>query len=111
MAAKEAGVTLSHLAVKFVEQLLDSIELKFDLSGVDCCGKSRLTSRSLLIDQTSLILSLFLEHLDNTLRSRPQLILVEVQVPVDLALTVLRIELVLDLLARIAQVEHELARP
>ena len=111
MAAKEAGVTLSHLAVKFVEQLLDSIELKFDLSGVDCCGKSRLTSRSLLIDQTSLILSLFLEHLDNTLRSWPQLILVEVQVPVDLALTVLRIKLVLDLLARIAQVEHELARP
>ena len=59
--------------------------------------------------EIALVLHVLLQHLDETLSPRSQLVLEPVHVAVDLSLTVFRIKHFLDFGPSVAQVEHELA--
>ena len=70
-----------------------------------------LAARCLVRDQSTLVLHLSLEHLNELLGPRTQLVLVPRQMSVNHLFAVFRIKFVLDQASRIAEVEHELAGP
>ena len=105
--SKELSFGLTELTIKFIEELCYRIELELNLIGLDICAWGSCHVSFLI--EIALVLHVLLQHLDETLSPRSQLVLEPVHVAVDLSLTVFRVEHFLDFGPSVAQVEHELA--
>ena len=107
--SKELSFGLTELTIKFIEELCYRIELELNLIGLDIGAWGSCHAAISFLIEIALVLHVLLQHLDETLSPRSQLVLEPVHVAVDLSLTVFRIKHFLDFGPSVAQVEHELA--